>query len=67
MQQRQEFTSIGSNLQYFFSAPLVGNLILQNHEDKIGIAKEQEFLLRNWNYYELQTKIIYKTKTQVSN
>lgn len=37
-----------------------GTLILKNQEDKIGIAKEQEFVLRNWSYYELQTKIKYK-------
>ncbi|MET7035068.1 hypothetical protein [Elizabethkingia miricola] len=29
-----------------------GTLILKNQEDKIGIAKEQEFVLRNWSYYE---------------
>ncbi|MDR6457744.1 MULTISPECIES: hypothetical protein [Chryseobacterium] len=37
-----------------------GTLILKNQEDKIGIAKDNEFVLRNWNYYELQTKIRYK-------
>ena len=37
-----------------------GILILKNQEDKIGITKEQEFVLRNWSYYELQTKIKYK-------
>ncbi|KFF03881.1 hypothetical protein [Chryseobacterium luteum] len=39
-----------------------GTLILKNQEDKIGIAKEQEFVLRNWSYYELQTKIRYKAE-----
>lgn len=39
-----------------------GTLILKNQEDKIGIAKDQEFVLRNWNYYELQTKIKYKAE-----
>ncbi|HFK5583752.1 TPA: hypothetical protein ACG0AV_003708 [Elizabethkingia anophelis] len=39
-----------------------GTLILKNQEDKIGIAKEQEFVLRNWSYYELQTKIQYKAE-----
>lgn len=39
-----------------------GTLILINQEDKIGIAKEQEFVLRNWSYYELQTKIKYKAE-----
>ncbi|QBO58225.1 hypothetical protein NBC122_01399 [Chryseobacterium salivictor] len=39
-----------------------GTLILKNQEDKIGIAKEQELVLRNWSYYELQTKIKYKTE-----
>ncbi|MYZ60337.1 hypothetical protein EH151_10615 [Elizabethkingia anophelis] len=39
-----------------------GTLILKNQEDKIGIAKDQEFVLRNWSYYELQTKIKYKAE-----
>lgn len=39
-----------------------GTLILKNQEDKIGIAKEQGSVLRNWNYYELQTKIRYKAE-----
>jgi hypothetical protein len=39
-----------------------GTLILKNQEAKIGIAKEQEFVLRNWNYYELQSKIKYKAE-----
>ncbi len=39
-----------------------GTLVLKNQEDKIGIAKEQEFVLRNWSYYELQTKIKYKAE-----
>ncbi|QIG88874.1 hypothetical protein G6R40_03950 [Chryseobacterium sp. POL2] len=39
-----------------------GTLILTNQEDKIGIAKEKEFVLRNWSYYDLQTKIKYKAE-----
>lgn len=39
-----------------------GTLVLKDQEDKIGIAKEQEFVLRNWSYYELQTKIKYKAE-----
>ncbi|WPY99849.1 transposase [Christiangramia sp. OXR-203] len=39
-----------------------GTLILINQEDKIGIAKEEEFVLRNWSYYELTTKIKYKAE-----
>lgn len=39
-----------------------GTLILKNQEDKIGIAKEEEFVLRNWSYYELLTKIQYKAE-----
>ncbi|WNI37072.1 hypothetical protein [Chryseobacterium sp. SG20098] len=39
-----------------------GTLILKNQEDKISIAKEQEFVLRNWSYYQLQTKIKYKAE-----
>ncbi|UII21665.1 hypothetical protein [Fulvivirga ligni] len=37
-----------------------GTLILLNQEEKITIAKEEEFVLRNWSYYELITKIKYK-------
>ena len=37
-----------------------GTLILINQEDKIDIAKEEAFVLRNWSYYELMTKIKYK-------
>lgn len=39
-----------------------GTLILLNQEDKIGIAKEEQFVLRNWSYYELMTKIKYKAE-----
>ena len=37
-----------------------GTLLLVNQEDKIEIAKEEPFVLRNWSYYELMTKIKYK-------
>ncbi|AZA77953.1 hypothetical protein EG359_11295 [Chryseobacterium joostei] len=39
-----------------------GTLVIKNQEDKIGIAKDNEFILRNWSYYELQTKIKYKAE-----
>ena len=39
-----------------------GTLILLNQEDKVGIAKEDGFVLRNWSYYELMTKIRYKAE-----
>jgi len=39
-----------------------GTLILKDQEDRIGIAKEQQFVLRNWSYYDLQTKIKYKAE-----
>lgn len=39
-----------------------GTLILLNPEDKINIAKEEEFVLRNWSYYELTNKIKYKAE-----
>jgi IS605 OrfB family transposase len=39
-----------------------GTLILKDPKDKIGIAKEQEFVLRNWSYSQLQTKIKYKAE-----
>jgi len=31
-----------------------------DQEEKIELAKEEEFVLRNWSYYELMTKIKYK-------
>jgi len=41
----------------------VGTLILLNQEDKMEIAKKEDgFILRNWNYYELMTKIKYKAE-----
>lgn len=39
-----------------------GTLILVNQEDKIGIAKVEGFVLRNWSYYELMAKIKYKAE-----
>tara|TARA_R110002167_G_scaffold234721_1_gene440012 strand:+ start:1614 stop:2711 length:1098 start_codon:yes stop_codon:yes gene_type:complete len=39
-----------------------GTLILLNQEDKMDIAKREEFVLRNWSYYELMTKIKYKAE-----
>ncbi len=39
-----------------------GTLILLNHEDKAGIAKEEMFVLRNWSYYDLMSKIKYKAE-----
>ena len=40
-----------------------GTLILLDQEDKMEIAKKEEgFVLRNWNYYELMTKIKYKAE-----
>lgn len=37
-----------------------GTLLLVNQEQKEEIAKEEEFLLRNWGYYGLKEKIAYK-------
>jgi IS605 OrfB family transposase len=39
-----------------------GTLVLVNQEDKIGIAKKETFVLRNWSYYELMAKIKYKAE-----
>lgn len=39
-----------------------GTLVLVNQEDKIGIAKKEVFVLRNWSYYELMEKIKYKAE-----
>ncbi|MGW1453490.1 hypothetical protein ACWBC2_00720 [Salegentibacter agarivorans] len=59
-----------SNRLHLYSRKLIdfcvkhqaGTLILVNQEEKIGIAKEEIFLLRNWSYYELITKIKYKAE-----
>ncbi|WP_418502353.1 hypothetical protein [Flagellimonas sp.] len=40
----------------------VGTLILLHQEDKTEIAKEEKFVLRNWSYFELMTKIKYKAE-----
>lgn len=37
-----------------------GTLILLDQQEKIELAKEEEFVLRNWSYYEFITKIKYK-------
>jgi transposase len=37
-----------------------GTLLLVNQEQKEEVAKEEEFLLRNWSYYGLKEKIAYK-------
>ena len=37
-----------------------GTLLLLEQADKIGIAKQEEFVLRNWSYDELLTLIQYK-------
>tara|TARA_R110000868_G_scaffold243900_1_gene499998 strand:+ start:25503 stop:25694 length:192 start_codon:yes stop_codon:yes gene_type:complete len=39
-----------------------GALILKYQEEKVSIAKEQKFVLRNWSYFELQIKIKYKAE-----
>lgn len=39
-----------------------GTLILLNQEDKIDLAKDEEFVFRNWSYYELMEKIKYKAE-----
>jgi hypothetical protein len=40
----------------------VGTLILVGQQDKIGIAKAEKFVLRNWSYYDLMIKIKYKAE-----
>lgn len=39
-----------------------GTLILVDQEKKIEFAKEETFVLRNWGYYDLMTKIKYKAE-----
>ncbi len=36
--------------------------MLLDMQENIDIAKEEQFLLRNWSYYELITKIKYKAE-----
>src|SRR5690606_37511887 len=37
-------------------------LVLLDMDEKALIAKEERFVLRNWNYYELMKKIKYKAE-----
>ena len=37
-----------------------GTIVILDQEEKIEIAKEERFVLRNWSYYELINKIKYK-------
>ncbi len=39
-----------------------GTLVLINQEKKMAVAKEEEFVLRNWSYYGLIEKIKYKAE-----
>jgi IS605 OrfB family transposase len=39
-----------------------GTLLLVNQSNKEEVAKEDEFLLRNWSYFGLIEKIKYKAK-----
>lgn len=39
-----------------------GTLVLLDQEKKIELAKEEAFVLRNWSYYDLTTKIKYKAE-----
>ena len=38
----------------------VSDLLLVNQQEKEDMAKEDEFLLRNWSYFNLKSKIMYK-------
>lgn len=39
-----------------------GTLILLNQNEILEIAKEEAFVIRNWSYYDLMTKIKYKAE-----
>lgn len=39
-----------------------GTLVLIDQEEKTAIAKEEGFVLRNWSYHDLITKIKYKAE-----
>ena len=39
-----------------------GTLILMDQQQRSEIAKEEAFVLRNWSYYDLMTKIKYKAE-----
>jgi len=39
-----------------------GTLLLLNIRENAEIAKEEQFILRNWSYYDLMTKIKYKAE-----
>ena len=37
-------------------------LVLLDMQENTEIAKEEQFILRNWSYYELMNKIKYKAQ-----
>jgi len=39
-----------------------GTLVLLDMQENTEIAREEQFILRNWSYYELMTKIKYKAE-----
>jgi len=39
-----------------------GTLLLHTGEDTTEITKQEKFVLRNWNFYELEAKIRYKAE-----
>lgn len=59
---RQRIHFYSKSLIDFCIKHQVGTLILRNQEDKIGIAKAEKFVLRNWSYYDLMVKIKYKAE-----
>ncbi len=59
MVQDQQIVSISENSlnkKYIYGIRGTANLL------NCSIAKEQDFVLRNWSYYELQTKIKYQAE-----
>jgi transposase len=39
-----------------------GTFILIDQQEKVSLAKEEAFVLRNWSYCDLMTKIKYKAE-----
>jgi len=74
MQALNRFTEVEKNYvnsrMHLYSRRLIdicvkhgaATLILTTQEEKEEVAKEDEFLLRNWSYYALKEKISYKAE-----
>ncbi len=61
LKMEDDFVSFKLN-KFIIIKHRAGTLLLINQQEKEAVAKEDEFLLRNWSYYGLKEKIAYKAK-----